>query len=152
MSKYRNRSKIKYLVIHCSATPNGVNFTATDIDRWHKDRKFKRATSFPGPLRHIGYHSVISLTGRVSLGRQLNETGAHARGFNTSSIGCCLIGTDKFTKQQWLSLRAYVDEMVFLFPQIRVIGHNDLTNKKSCPCFNVKKWLKTGRTPKGKQL
>ena len=35
------------IIIHCSATRAGQDFTATDIDRWHRQRGF----------RSIGYHS-----------------------------------------------------------------------------------------------
>lgn len=31
---------IDMLVVHCSATPGGKDFTAKDIDRWHRERKF----------------------------------------------------------------------------------------------------------------
>ena len=29
--------KIKEIIIHCSATKEGRNFTVADIDRWHRD-------------------------------------------------------------------------------------------------------------------
>jgi len=28
--------KIKEIIIHCSATKEGRNFTVADIDRWHR--------------------------------------------------------------------------------------------------------------------
>ena len=31
-------AKIKEVVIHCSATPNGRHHTAEDIHQWHKER------------------------------------------------------------------------------------------------------------------
>ena len=30
--------KIKEIIIHCSATKEGRNFTVADIDRWHWER------------------------------------------------------------------------------------------------------------------
>lgn len=30
--------KIKEIIIHCSATKEGRNFTVADIDRWHRER------------------------------------------------------------------------------------------------------------------
>ena len=41
--------KIKEIIIHCSATKEGRNYTVADIDRWHRERGFFC----------IGYHFVI---------------------------------------------------------------------------------------------
>ena len=38
---------ISLIVVHCSATRAGQDLTATDIDRWHRQRGF----------RSIGYQS-----------------------------------------------------------------------------------------------
>ena len=43
--------KIDSIIIHCSATRAGLDFTAADIDRWHRERGFNG----------IGYHYVIRL-------------------------------------------------------------------------------------------
>ena len=32
--------KIKEIIIHCSATREGRNYTVADIDRWHRERVF----------------------------------------------------------------------------------------------------------------
>ncbi len=40
--------KIDSIIIHCSATKVGQDFTAADIDRWHRERGFNG----------IGYHYV----------------------------------------------------------------------------------------------
>lgn len=47
--------KIKEIIIHCSATKEGRNFTVADIDRWHRERG----------LRCIGYHFVIYRDGSI---------------------------------------------------------------------------------------
>ena len=31
-----NMRKIKEIIVHCTATAEGKNFKAVDIDRWHK--------------------------------------------------------------------------------------------------------------------
>ena len=48
------------IIIHCSATRAGQDFTATDIDRWHRQRGF----------RSIGYHFVIRLDGTIEPGKR----------------------------------------------------------------------------------
>ena len=45
--------KIDSIIIHCSATKVGQDFTAADIDRWHRERGFNG----------IGYHYVVCLDG-----------------------------------------------------------------------------------------
>lgn len=49
------------IIIHCSATRAGQDFTAADIDRWHRARGF----------RSIGYHFVIRLDGTIEPGRDV---------------------------------------------------------------------------------
>ena len=70
------------IIIHCSATPKGVDYNAADIDRWHKKRGFRK----------IGYHYVIKIDGKIEKGREENEMGAHCLGQNMESIGICYIG------------------------------------------------------------
>ena len=69
------------IIIHCSATRAGQDFTATDIDRWHRQRGF----------RSIGYHFVIRLDGTIEPGRDVALDGAHCTGWNHRSIGICYI-------------------------------------------------------------
>ena len=52
-------NKIDSIIIHCSATKEGVNFKAKDIDRMHKQRGFNQ----------IGYHYIIDLDGTIETGR-----------------------------------------------------------------------------------
>ena len=75
----RNINKI---IVHCSATKEGKEFSVADIDRWHKDRGF----------RCVGYHYVVKLNGDVEIGRMEKEIGAHCKGHNNHSIGICYIG------------------------------------------------------------
>ncbi len=74
--------KIKEIIIHCSATPEGKDFTVQDIDKWHRQRGFKG----------IGYHYVIYRDGSTHQGRDLECAGAHCMGHNANSIGICYIG------------------------------------------------------------
>ncbi|MBP5691206.1 MAG: N-acetylmuramoyl-L-alanine amidase, partial [Bacteroidaceae bacterium] len=74
--------KITEIIIHCSATPQGVDYTVADIDRWHRQRGFNK----------IGYHYVIYRDGSIHQGRPVEEIGAHCIGHNAHSIGVCYIG------------------------------------------------------------
>lgn len=74
--------KISKIIIHCSATPEGRDYTVADINRWHRARGFRK----------IGYHFVIYRDGSIHVGRTKNEIGAHCTGQNSISIGICYIG------------------------------------------------------------
>ncbi len=51
--------KIKEIIIHCSATKEGRDYTVADIDRWHRERG----------CFCIGYHFVIYRDGSIHVGR-----------------------------------------------------------------------------------
>lgn len=50
------KRKIDTIIIHCSATKAGLNYTATDIDGWHRKQGSEG----------IGYHYVVCLNGKGS--------------------------------------------------------------------------------------
>lgn len=138
--------QITGIIIHCAATPNGQWHSVDEIDQWHQQRGFKRSEEFRKKfnpdLLAIGYHFIIYPNGAVATGRHLNEVGAHAQGFNSKSLGVCLVGTDKFTSKQWESLRDNIRGSLKRYPEARILGHRDLPNvQKECPGFNVKDWL-----------
>lgn len=128
--------KITEIIVHCSATPEGQNFTVEDIDRWHKQKGWQG----------IGYHYVIYLDGSVHKGRNEEVIGAHCLGHNAYSIGVCYIGgLDKWTKahkdtRTEAQRRALIDLLKSLkekYPNAIIYGHRDFS-KKDCPCFDAK--------------
>ncbi|MBA1445853.1 MAG: N-acetylmuramoyl-L-alanine amidase [Chromatiales bacterium] len=170
MSRARKLAQIDSLIIHCAATPNGQWHTVEDIDFWHGPdreeqgmRPFRRNPQVAGyhmpHLHHIGYHFVIYTTGHVACGRRLDETGAHCldkqyvrgdhrRGrYNRTAIATCLIGTDKFTQEQWQILAKHVMAFQRDFPEIQILGHRQIDQGKTCPGFDVPTWLKGGMKP-----
>lgn len=128
--------KITEIIIHCSATKEGKDFTVEDINRWHRQRGFDS----------IGYHFVIYPDGSLHVGRPKNLIGAHCKGHNAHSIGICYVGglstdgkpKDTRTAAQKDSLRALVEQLQEEFPLATVHGHNEFSNK-ACPCFDVQK-------------
>lgn len=128
--------KIEKIIIHCSATPEGKDYSAKDITAWHKARGF----------RTIGYHYVVRLDGTIETGRPLEEMGAHCLGQNTNSIGICYIGgllkdcktpADTRTEEQKVSLLQLISGLKDTFPGCTVHGHREFAIK-ACPCFSVK--------------
>ena len=118
------------IIIHCSDTPNGRHHTAEDIHRWHLERGWSG----------VGYHYIIRTDGVIDNGRPEYWKGSHAYGNNSNSIGICLIGRDDFTDEQMNSLYEKVGELIVKYPEAKVIGHNEVSNK-SCPNFDVQEWL-----------
>ena len=126
--------KITKIIIHCSATPEGRDFTVADIDRWHRQRGFSE----------IGYHYIVYRDGSVHPGRDVAQIGAHVKGQNTNSIGICYIGgcatdgtpKDTRTPAQREALRDLVELLTTEYPNATIHGHREFANK-ACPCFDV---------------
>ena len=132
-----NRTITEYLVIHCADTPSTMDIGAKEIRQWHV---------VDNGWADIGYHYVIRRNGLVEHGRDIKAVGSHVRGFNTCSIGICMVGGrggNNFTQLQWAALEKLVKEIKVLYPDIEVVGHRDLNSGKECPSFNVSEWLKT---------
>lgn len=133
----KSKRTINEIIVHCSATPEGKDFTVEDITRWHKQRGFTT----------IGYHYVVYRDGRVHDGRDVNVSGAHCTGHNSHSIGICYIGgvaadgktaKDTRTESQKTSLLKLLKDLKRLYPSARIRGHRDFANK-ACPSFDATK-------------
>ena len=131
---------INEIIVHCTATPEGKDFKAKDIDRWHKERGWKK----------IGYHYVIDLDGTIEKGRGENEVGAHCSGRNAHSIGVVYVGglakdgktpKDTRTEAQKEALWKILISLIIKYPDATIHGHNEFSSK-ACPCFNVQEAYK----------
>lgn len=131
--------EINLIVLHCSATPAKMDIGVDEITDWHVNGN---------KWSDIGYHFVIKRNGLIEEGRPLEKAGAHAKGFNTRSIGICIVGgtddngkpEDNKTLEQEKSLAELIFELQLLFPGVKVIGHNEVSSK-DCPSFDVQEWL-----------
>ena len=137
--KHLDKDKVKYIVVHCSATFPGQPCDAETIDRWHRERGFEM----------IGYHYVVMPDGEVQHGRPLFYQGAHAgkpKNYNPVSIGVCYVGgmnesgeyADTRTEQQKTELLKLLKLLKRKFPIARIVGHRDINKGKACPCFEAK--------------
>ncbi len=142
----------KRIVIHCSDSNWGC---APEIREWH--------TAGNG-WSDIGYHYVInngkinsgyyidSMNGSVEVGRPIDsnmhvdqsEKGAHAYGYNSDSIGICLVGKEKFTTFQLGTLFDLVSDLMtkFKISVENVKGHYELDPKKTCPNMDMSSFRK----------
>lgn len=145
--------KINELIIHCTATKAGKQYTIEDIKKDHQSRGFVT----------IGYHYVIYEDGSIHEGRDVRSVGAHCSNHNLNSIGIAYIGglnkngkaKDTRTPEQKESLLLLLTALKELYPNAVILGHRDtspdLNNNgiieqaewiKECPCFNAKEEYK----------
>ena len=130
-SNLLKKEDIKYIIVHCSDTSN--NDTAIDIHKLHI------SFGWDG----IGYHKVILRNGKIENGRPEFWVGAHVKGKNKISLGVCLIGRNKFTDNQFISLEKVLKEWKSIYVDAQILGHCDTGNtKKTCPNFDVISWSK----------
>ena len=134
--------KINEIILHCSATPEGKDYTVETIRQWHLKRNFN----------DIGYHYVIYRDGSVNDGRPIEKAGAHTTGHNSHSIGICYIGgcakdgktaKDTRTDEQKKALYELCRELIkkYNLKEGSVHGHYEFANK-ACPSFKVDEWIK----------
>lgn len=135
-----NKRNIKELIVHCSATPEGKDFTVNDIRKWHLARGFS----------DVGYHYVIYRDGSIHVGRNESVSGAHCTGHNTISIGICYIGglatdgktpKDTRTPAQKASLLKLLKELKAKYPKAKIYPHYKFA-AKACPSFNAEEEYK----------
>lgn len=151
ISQLVTNRKINEIILHCSATAEGVDITVDTIRKWHKKKGWK----------DIGYHFVIYRDGTIHVGRPLYQVGAHTTGHNTNSIGICYIGgcakdgrtpKDTRTPEQKEALYRLIDDLLTIYPTASLSGHYQWANK-ACPSFKIetfknefKLWLEVQKT------
>lgn len=131
-----NTRLINKIIVHCSATPEGKDYTVDQIRQWHLARGFN----------DIGYHYVIYRDGSIHRGRAEHLVGAHTTGYNANSIGICYIGgvaadgktpKDTRTKEQKEALVKLLKELKSKYIVATIHGHREFANK-ACPSFDAK--------------
>lgn len=133
----KSRRKITEIIVHCSATPAGKDYTVDEIRKWHRQQGWS----------DIGYHYVIYRDGSIHGGRDVDIAGAHCTGHNTNSIGVCYVGgvardgktpKDTRTVAQAEGLENLLRLLKDIYPQAKIHGHRDFA-AKACPSFDATK-------------
>ena len=128
--------QINKIIVHCSATREGENYTVDTIRSWHVDGR---------GWSDIGYHFYIDLYGEIHKGRDIAKIGAHCKGQNRNSIGICYCGgveadgkTPKDTRLdcQKEALTAVLRTLKAMYPEAVIHSHNDFA-RKACPSFDA---------------
>jgi N-acetyl-anhydromuramyl-L-alanine amidase AmpD len=130
---------IKWLTIHCAATPEGRNVKAEQVEQWDRAR-----------FNQPSYHWIIELDGHAHRSLDDSVKGAHVAHQNTGNIGVCYVGgcdvhmkaKDTRTDAQKDALLKLCKDYRLKYPGIRILGHRDWPNvHKDCPSFDVEEWL-----------
>ena len=134
MSRYVN-----LIVVHCSATMPSMDIGYKEINQWHLDRGWDGC----------GYHYIVRRDGVLEWGRDREKQGAHVSGYNSDSLGVCMVGgidddgasQNNFTNAQFTRLKDLFGVLFVDYSDATVLGHRDLA-AKDCPCFSVREFLK----------
>lgn len=130
---------VKFLTIHCAATPEGRHVSAEQISEWDK-AKFGQTS----------YHWVVELDGSMHRTLRDDQKGAHVGGANSGNIGICYVGgvdknlnpKDTRNLAQKKSLLTLVRTYKERYPGLIIRGHRDWPKvNKACPSFDVDSWL-----------
>lgn len=148
-------SKLKYLIIHCTATPAGREVSSAELRRWHTSPVSAGGRGW----KQVGYTDMIHLDGTVERLVDNNEDANvdpwevtnGAKGLNSVSRHVVYVGgvdandvrksRDTRTAAQKESLRRYVLDFHRRHPEVKILGHNQVA-AKACPSFDVPSWLK----------
>lgn len=148
---------MKYLVLHCTATPEGREVSSKEIRHWHTDPVKKGGSGW----KQVGYTDLFHLDGTVERLVKNNEDAEvdpwevtnGAAGYNSVSRHVVYAGglakdgktaKDTRTAAQLKAMTDYVRNFHERFPQIKIVGHRDLPGvTKACPSFDVKAWLES---------
>lgn len=160
--KDKNVKDWQGIVLHHSATADGMLNDWEGIKRYHMSFRYDgriiskdKALLFEAecvkgiehPWQDVGYHFGIETIGlgvEIFKGRPLTLSGAHAKDFNQTHIGICVIGNyDKGApdSEHWSASLELVRFLLmeFSFTKYDVIGHREtyalrgVAVEKSCP-------------------
>ena len=121
------RKETDLLVLHHQGTT--VRQTVKQIHDYHKN-----SNGWAG----IGYHFYVRTNGEIFEGRPIEYVGAHAYGFNSTSIGICFEGNfevEEMSTAQKEAGKWLVAYIKGLYPIKKVVGHRDLM-ATACPGKN----------------
>lgn len=148
--------KLKYYIIHCTATEAGQDVKGEDVKRWHTS---------PKPIgrgwKQVGYRNIIWLDGTDEQLVPVNydnivdpwEITNGVKGYNSEAMHTVYAGGllngkshDTRTDKQKRTMYLNVMQMLVAFPDILIGGHNQL-DAKDCPCFDVPTQLREWGVP-----
>ena len=149
---------LKFLIIHCTATPEGMDVTPQQIINWHtKPKPFGRG------WKQVGYSKLFLLDRNIHSfvvedsdefvdGWEITNG---VSGINNISRHICYVGgcdppsgragkkmnpKDTRTAGQIDAMVSYINESKKEYPWVEIYGHYHFA-AKACPSFDVEKFL-----------
>jgi len=140
--------KIKYLVVHCTGSPQTQKVEEIQ-EYWRNVLRWKSP----------GYHVIVRPDGTAVELLSIEQSANGVKGFNSNSIHISYIGgvdkngkaVDNRTPQQKATLLKYLRYWKAMFPAARIQGHRDFSPDKNgngridpwerikeCPSFEAK--------------
>lgn len=129
---------IKYIAIHCTATPQTATIDSIR-NYWKNVLKWKQP----------GYHYIVKPDGSVINLLDIDKISNGVKGYNHETINISYIGgideasgnpKDTRTDAQKVAIKNLLIQLRAKFPHAIIQGHRDFPNvKKACPSFDAKK-------------
>lgn len=124
------------VVIHHSVIDEGDDLrTLAEIQRTHRaDRGWA----------DVAYHYFVAQSGIIYAGRDLHARGAHVGGYNTGSVGVCLLGDFTRMEPTPAQLSNARDLVVWLARSLaltHLAGHSAFNAETVCPGPNLARYL-----------
>lgn len=144
--------KLELLIIHCTATPEGMDVTGNNIRQWH----LSPASQGGRGWIQVGYTDLFRLDGTIENLVSNNdddivdpwEITNGVAGKNSVAKNVVYAGgmtkdmksaKDTRTPKQKESLKQYVLDFIKRHPKVKVAGHYHFA-AKACPSFDVEKF------------
>ena len=129
---------IKYIAIHCTATPQSATIDSIR-NYWKNVLKWKQP----------GYHYIVKPDGSVVNLLDIDKISNGVKGYNHETINISYIGgideasgnpKDTRTDAQKVAIKNLLIQLRAKCPHAIIQGHRDFPNvKKACPSFDAKK-------------
>jgi len=126
------RDIYKTLVVHHSVIDEGEDLaTLIEIQNLHRNER---------EWADVAYHFFIGKGGTVYEGRIIEARGTHVGGYNTGSLGICLLGNymeESPNAEQIIALREMTTWLKLRLQLTHVAGHRDFNSVTVCPGDNL---------------
>jgi hypothetical protein len=149
MRKQNSNRNIRYLILHVSGNSN-LNLRAQCIQDYFLRPKAQGGKGWS----RGGYHKIIEGDGDIFTFYGDSDVTFGVKPFrdvsNSNSLHVCTIGginrsgkpIDNRTAAQRKSQERVIQEYTEKYPNIKILGHNQV-DLKPCPCYSVPKFLQS---------
>ena len=122
------RDSYQTLIVHHSSFYEADGLaTLREVQRLHREERM---------WADIGYHFLIDIDGTIYEGRELAARGVHTGGYNTGSVGVCLLGDFRFVAPaaaQWEGTVSLGRWLVAELAVSHLAGHRQFNASTECP-------------------